>query len=155
KGIMRTSHKLQDTRTYIVKNRSEHDRVLLIEHLYREDWKLITPEKATERSRDVYRFQLKLAAGKSLTHQLVEEQVRVDTLAINASDDKAVRVFLNSNVTSPKVKAALQEAMSLRGKLTETQRELAQVEKQLKAITEDQGRLRANMREVPQTSAAY
>jgi hypothetical protein len=155
KGIMRTSHKLQDTRTYIVKNRSEHDRVLLIEHPYREDWKLITPEKATERSRDVYRFQLKLAAGKSLTHQVVEEQVRVDTLAINASDDKAVRVFLNSNVTSPKVKAALQEAMSLRGKLTETQRELAQVEKQLKAITEDQGRLRANMREVPQTSAAY
>jgi hypothetical protein len=155
KGIMRTSHKLQETRTYLVKNRSEHDRVLLIEHPYRVDWKLITPEKATERSRDVYRFQLNLAAGKSLTHQVVEEQVRVDTLAINASDDKAIRVFLNSNVTSPKVKTALQQAMSLRSKLTETQRELAQTDKQLKAITDDQARLRANMREVPQTSAAY
>ena len=58
-------------------------------------------------------------------------------------------------MTTPRLKTALQKAMDLRTGLTDTQRELAQVEKQLKAITDDQVRLRANLEKMPQTSAAY
>ena len=71
------------------------------------------------------------------------------------SDDKTARLFLNATVTTPRLKTALQKAMDLRTGLTDTQRELAQVEKQLKAITDDQVRLRANLEKMPQTSAAY
>jgi uncharacterized phage infection (PIP) family protein YhgE len=72
-----------------------------------------------------------------------------------AGDDNTLRVFLKSTVTSPKVKEGLQKAMDLRMKVAETQRDRANLEKQLKAITDDQVRLRANLDKVPPASAAY
>jgi hypothetical protein len=49
----------------------------------------------------------------------------------------------------------LQQAMELRWELNKTQREIQERERQLKVITEDQVRLRANLREMPSTAAAY
>ena len=43
----------------------------------------------------------------------------------------------------------------MRRNLLKTRREIQELERQLTAITADQGRLRANLREVPATSAAY
>jgi hypothetical protein len=155
KGVIRATHKLRETKKYLVKNRSPQDRTLIIEHPVRADWRLVTPEKPAERSRETYRFEVKVPAGKSLTQQVVEEQSRVDLVALNSTDDKAVRLFLQSPVPSAQVKDALEKATALRGKLTDTQRERAQLETQLKGITEDQGRLRANFERLPPTSAAY
>jgi hypothetical protein len=155
KGIVRATHKLRDTKKYLVKNRSPQDRTLIIEHPIRADWKLVSPQKASEQSREVYRFEVKVPAGQSLTHEVVEEQSRVDQIALNSGDDRTVRVFLNSTVTSGPVKEGLQKAMALRQKLADTQNEIAQLQGQLKAITDDQVRLRANFERLPPSSAAY
>jgi len=45
--------------------------------------------------------------------------------------------------------------MALRWDLAKVQREIQDQEKQLKVITDDQGRLRLNLREMPTTAAAY
>jgi hypothetical protein len=155
KGIVHATNKLRDTKKYLVKNRSSQDRTLIIEHPVRADWKLVTPEKAAEQSRDVYRFEVKVPAGKSLTHEVVEEQSRVDQLALNANADHTVRVFLRSAVPSARVKEALEKATGLRGKLSETQAQLGQLQGQLKGITDDQVRLRSNFERLPPTSDAY
>jgi hypothetical protein len=155
KGIVHATNKLRDTKKYIVKNRSPQDRTLVIEHPIRTDWKLVTPEKAAETSREVYRFEVKVPAGKSLTHEVVEEMARVDRVALSSKDDHQVRIFLNSQVPSAKVKEALQKAAGLRGKLSETEAELGQLNTQLKAITDDQVRLRSNFERLPPTSDAY
>jgi hypothetical protein len=155
KGVVRATHKLRDSKKYLVKNRSPQDRTLIIEHPIRTDWKLVSPQKASEQSREVYRFEVKVPAGQSLTHEVVEEQSRVDQIALNSGDDRTVRVFLHSSVTSGPVKEGLQKAMVLRQKLADTQNEVAQLQGQLKAITDDQVRLRANFERLPPTSAAY
>jgi septal ring factor EnvC (AmiA/AmiB activator) len=49
----------------------------------------------------------------------------------------------------------LQKAIELKNKHVGTQQELAQVEKQLKVVTEDQARLRANLKETPATAPVY
>src|SRR5206468_11708135 len=77
------------------------------------------------------------------------------TVSISNTDDQTIRSFLNSQVTSDKVKAGLTKAMELKGKLAGTQRELVQVNRTLKDITDDQARLRANLKEMPPTAAAY
>src|ERR1700694_5037568 len=66
-----------------------------------------------------------------------------------------MRFFINATVVSPKVKAGLTQAIDLRSTLNKTQREIAEQELQLKTITEDQVRLRANLKEMPPTAAAY
>jgi hypothetical protein len=45
--------------------------------------------------------------------------------------------------------------MQLRWETAKTQRDVAEQERQLTVITDDQARLRANLREMPQTAAAY
>jgi hypothetical protein len=155
KGVMRATRKIRETKTYIAKNRSPQDRVLVIEHPFREGWKLIEPEKPVETTRDLHRFEIKVPAGKSVTQQVTEEFTHVDHIAINNTNDDTIRMFLNSAVSSDEAKKALKEVLESRIKLSDTQRELAAVQVQLKDITEDQGRLRANLDKVPATSAAY
>ena len=128
---------------------------MIIEHPYRADWKLVAPEKPLEVSRDFYRFQITVPAGKTVVQEVIEEQSRVDHLALSNTDDKTIRLFINHEVSSPKAKEGLKKVIDLRARLANTQTELAAVEKQLKSITEDQTRLRANLEKVPPTSAAY
>jgi len=154
KGVLRATNKLRETRTYLVKNRSGHDRLLLIEHPIRADWKLVRPAKPSERSREVYRFGLPVPAGQTAKQEVVEEQT-FDRVALLASGDRTIRSFLNSRVSSPRVKEALKKAMDFRTKLADTQGQLAQRDGQLKAIEEEQVRLRANLEKLPRESAAY
>jgi hypothetical protein len=155
KGVMLATHKLRQTRGYLIKNRSGQDRSLLMEHPVREDWRLVTPEKPTERSRDVYRFEVAVPAGKAITLNVVEEQRRTDQILLKGSDDTTVRFFLRHSVPSQALKASLEKMIVLKAKLTDTQRELGQAEEQLKGIADDQTRIRANLEKVPPTSAAY
>src|SRR5262249_23168339 len=155
KGIVQATHKLRETKIYTIANRSKHERTMIVEHPVRTDWKLIEPAKPSEQSRDVYRFEVKVPAGKTVEHKVVEEQMRQTRLALSTADDRGVRPFASSNVTAPKVKDALQKAVELRNTLSATKRDLAQVEKQLKAITDEQPRLRANIEKLPPTSAAH
>jgi len=75
-------YKLRQTKTYTIKNRSTHDRSIIIEHAIRADWKLIEPKKPLEKTRDHYRFSVEVASGKTVTYDVVEEQARLDTFAL-------------------------------------------------------------------------
>ncbi len=79
KGVMYVTHKLRETKCYQVKNRSPQDRDLIIEHPIRDEWKLVEPEKANEVSRDVYRFDQTVAAGKTAKLDVVEEAAAAPT----------------------------------------------------------------------------
>jgi hypothetical protein len=155
KGILESTHKERQTKLYTVKNRSDQTRLVLIEHPYRADWHLVEPEKAAERTRDVYRFELKAKPGETRKQEVVEESTRVTQLALTNSTDEAVRVFLRAKVTSPKVKAALEEALKRKAKLAETRHEIQEEQNALQVIDKDQARMRENMARVPQTSQAY
>jgi hypothetical protein len=155
KGVMYVTHKLRETKCYHVKNRSPQDRDLIIEHPIRDEWKLVEPEKANEVSRDVYRFDQTVAAGKTAKLDVVEERSRTNVAGLAQTDDQTIKVFLSGSVASDKVKEALNKALAFKAELATTRRDLAQVQNRLKAITEDQTRLRANLANVPPTSAAY
>jgi hypothetical protein len=155
KGILHATHKVRFRKVYKIKNRSEHERLVLVEHPYQQFLTLVAPEKPAEQTRDVYRFEVKAEPNKPAKLEVVEEQQRVDELALTNSDDDAVRFFLRASVTSPKVKSALEEALKLRKVLADTQRDISREEQALRVIEQDQARMRANMERVPQTSEAY
>src|SRR5262249_50041741 len=106
KGVIHATHKIRDTKIYNIKNRSEHDRLLIVEHPYRPQFKLMEPEKYAERARDVYRFELPVKSGGTAKLDVVEERDIVQTVSISNSDDQTIRVFLSSQVTSNAVKEA-------------------------------------------------
>jgi hypothetical protein len=155
KGILHATYKTRETKTYTVKNRSPQARTLLIEHPYRSQYTLISPEKAAERAREVYRFAVSAATDKAVTLDVIEELPRVQVVALSNLDDEAVRVFIRSRAINERVKKALEEALALKAKLNATQQAIQKEEQALKVIEQDQSRMRANMERVPPTSEAY
>jgi len=156
KGVIETTTKLRETKTYTIKNRNDAERLVMIEHPVRNEFKLVEDKvKPTEVAADVYRFEIKVPAGKTETQVVTEERIINQGFQVSNSDDNQIRIFLNSPVTSKKVKEGLQSALELRWAVAKTQREIAEQQNQLKVITDDQARLRANLKEMPSTAAAY
>jgi hypothetical protein len=156
KGVIETTTKLRETKTYTVKNRNETERLVLIEHPVRNEFQLVEDNgKPAEVAADVYRFELKVPAGKTESQVVTEERVVAQNFQVSNTDDNTIRIFLNSPVTSAQVKKGLQGALELRWAVAKTQREIGEQQSQLKVITDDQVRLRANLKEMPSTAAAY
>jgi hypothetical protein len=155
KGIVYQTTRVREEKTYNVKNRSEHDRVVLIEHPFRPEFALVSKDKPSERARDVYRFELKVPSGQSASEEVVEEKDVNTQITLTNSDDNTMRFFLSQPIVSDAVKSSLTKALELKGKMDNARRDIQQLEKQLKDITDDQTRLRANLKEMPPTAEAY
>ena len=75
KGVLFTTTKIRESKTYTIKNRNEVERVVLVEHPVRNDFKLIDTAKPIETASDFYRFQVKVAPGKTETQTVTEERI--------------------------------------------------------------------------------
>ncbi len=155
KGILQTITRQRETKTYEIKNRNEDDRRVVVEHPYRPDFRLVSEDKPIETTRDAYRFEVKAPAGKLVKLDVAEERDVESAVQLTNSDDDGIRFFVNSPVSSPEVKDALQKALELKAAVNNAQRNLDDQNRQLKDITDDQARLRANLKEMPPTAAAY
>jgi hypothetical protein len=155
KGVLYTTTRQVEGKTYRAKNRSGQDRTLLIEHPYRPDFRLTSKDQPAERARDVYRFELKLPAGQSATETVTEETDLVSQVQMSNADDNSIRVVIKSDAISPKVKEALGKALELKGRVERVRQELGHAQQQLGDIEKDQQRIRANLKETPPTAEAY
>ena len=156
KGILYSTTKVRETKTYTIVNRNDAERLVLVEHPVRNDFHLTDDTaKPAETASDVYRFEVKVPAGKTAVQTVTEERVIGEQIQLTNSNDDQMRFFINAPVVSPKVKDGLKQALDLRGALGKTQRDRQELERQLKDITDDQARLRANLKEMPPTAAAY
>jgi hypothetical protein len=156
KGILYSTTKLRETKTYTIVNRNDAERLVLVEHPVRNDFHLTDDtSKPAETASDVYRFEVTVPAGKTATQVVTEERVIGSQVQLTNSNDDQMRIFINSTVSSPKVKEGLKQGIALRWAMSKTQRDIAEQQLQLKTITEDQVRLRANLKEMPPTAAAY
>jgi hypothetical protein len=154
KGIIHTTTKNRQIKTYQVKNRNEQERTVLIEHPVNNAFHLVG-DKPKETASDVYRFEVKVPAGGTKSQTVTEEQDVRNEYILASNGDEQIRFFLSQAVASQKVKDGLKQAMALRLEVAKTKREIAEQQRQLSAITGDQGRLRANLREMPSTAHAY
>ncbi len=156
KGILHSQTKLRETKTYTIVNRNDQERLVLVEHPVRNDFHLTDDTtKPAETASDVYRFEVKVPAGKTATQAVTEEKVINEQIQLTNSNDDQMRFFLNSTISGPKVKEGLKQALELRFAQATTQSAIADKQHELKDITDDQARLRANLKEMPPTAAAY
>jgi hypothetical protein len=155
KGILQTNTTVREIKTYNLKNRSDQDRVVLIEHPNRADFKLVGKVEPKEKASDVYRFEVKVAAGKTASQEVVEERDIFAQTIISNLDDNTIKLVFASTVTDPKVITAIKKSQDLKWKISETQRELALANQKLTDLERDQTRIRANLKETPEGAAAY
>jgi hypothetical protein len=147
-GVARVTQKMRTAKKYLVKNRAPQARTVIVEHPVHAGWKVASP-KPTERSRDFHRFELAVPAGEAAVLEVAEEQVAEQTRSLLAAGDDVIDLYLRSSVPSAKLKEALRKVRDYKDRVATTRRDLADLEAQLKKLHEEQGRLRANLREAP------
>jgi hypothetical protein len=140
---------------YTVRNRGPKDRLVIVEHPVRKDWKLSAGTKPADTARDVYRFEAAVKAGGAGTVEVGEEIVATRRFELMQTDDATLTHYAATAAASPAVRTALKKVLELRSKLAATKAELAAEQAALKEIGEDQTRIRANIERVPKESDAY
>jgi len=157
KGIVTTKTKVTEETTYKVVNRSQTDRVLLIEHPNRtsQQFKLVDTDKPVEDTPEVFRFQLGLKASETKSFTVKEERDDVATISLTNGAQDQIPYFISLAEASPSLKQKLQEALKIKGEWDSSVRELNQVNADLQRLSVDQDRIRKNLRDTPKEAEVY
>jgi hypothetical protein len=156
-GVLQISHRRRRQQTYTFRNKSAQSKTVVVQQPIEADagWKLISPVKPAEKSPTHYRFEVQVPASKTAELRVVSEQPVSQQLAlVDADFDLVVNYARNAQVSAP-LRAALQELVSRRRKLSELAAQRRVLEEELKAIDAEQGRIRSNMGQLDRNSALY
>jgi hypothetical protein len=150
-----TSYRQRRTQQYVVKNSGSKKKNVLIEHPFEAAWKLIAPPQPTERTRSLYRFAVAAEPGRTTNLSIEEELVVGEEASLEMLPRNMIEFYIGADVVSPAIKKALIEMARRQDALAAKSAELDAVNVQLKAIIDDQGRIRQNMNQLDHGSDLY
>ena len=152
---MKVSRKLVASRDYSAENKSDKDKTLIIEHPLRDGWKLVDTQAPVETTAEVYRFKGVVPAGKMTKLTVKEQIVQAEMITLLSADLGQIDFYSRSGEISKEVRDALGKAMQLKQAVVDTQRQIDEHNQQINSITQEQNRIRENMKTVTQQSQYY
>jgi hypothetical protein len=155
KGTVFTTFRQRIGTTYTIRNRSKHDRSLLLEHPIQKEWTLVDTDKPVEKSKETYRFGWKAPAGKAVRHSISEETLQTTDINIERLDADGLRKLVIQLPAGKAIKDAIEQVIERRARLETASRELARVRGEKSELETEQGRLRTNLDKLPKGSAAH
>lgn len=156
KGFLLVSHKQRETKAYHIQNLSDMDRNFTVDHVVRPNWTRLDEKNDPIPGPEVFRFKLAIEKGKTGSQTVREERSYTDSgVLLKNLNETQMRSYMNEKVASADVKAAFTKALSMQAKIQETQKQIADLEKQLLIITADHNRVRENLKIIPQSSEHY
>jgi chromosome segregation ATPase len=115
----------------------------------------VEPDKDIEKTRDAYRFRLAIEGGKSREIPFREQRIEPETMILANIQSDQIRLFVSQKNIAAKTRQALTELAAMQEGLSGVRQERQQREQQVKAITDEQNRIRENMRTVARNSDSY
>jgi hypothetical protein len=155
KGVLQLTRKNLVTQDYVVENRADRDKVLIVEHPFRNGWRLVSSPRPVETTDMWHRFRESVSARKTLTLTIKEEMIQSETIAILPSDLGQLESYSRMGEIPKDVREVLLKAVSLKSALIDTERQMRERQQQLVEITQEQQRIRENMATVSHTSQYY
>ena len=155
-GILHITRREQESTVYTLKNNGLKAETVVIEHPDRgDDWKLLEPAQATERTASLLRFDVPVAAKASRKFTVREEHPDDETYGLLDTGEDTLLVYIRSGEASAAVRAALQEVIARRRAVAETQAKINGVDARIQALSQGQTRIRDNMKALDHASALY
>ncbi len=145
----------RETTAYAARTRVPGGRAVLIEHPTEKDHRVVGETKPAERTATVLRFEVSPTPEKPATLEVAEEWDAEETLPLADANAEALRATAAEPGVSPAVAAVLTGVLDRRAKLKSLAKAQAEEEAGLKAVLEEQTRVRGNLEGVPADSDAY
>ena len=156
KGILYIQRKHVFTQEYVAENKSEdRAKTLVVEHPLRHGWKLVKPEKAMETTDALYRFRTEVPAGKSNALTVEEQLVQAETIEILPLDLGTLVLYSKTGEISREVRDALAKAAAIKQAMEDAQRQVHERQQDINRITQEQQRIRENLKTVSERTAIH
>jgi hypothetical protein len=155
KGMLIVERKNVASQEYAADNKSSKDKQLVIEHPIRQGWKLVETQKPAETTPTLYRFKGNAVANKVTTLTVREELVNSETIAMLPADVGSLMYYSRTGEIPRDVRDAIGKAIRLKQAVIDLDRQINARTQQINDITQEQTRIRENMKTVSQGSQYY
>ena len=145
-GIMTHVSEERQERTYTIRNRDTSARTVVVEHPIREGWKLADGMEPAESSSSCHRFRLTVDPNKTAALVIKEYRPLSTRYELTNLNDDQVSFFLSQKMISPEVEEALRRVVSQKDNVAALDQEIGSRKGQIASISEDQQRVRENMK---------
>ena len=146
RGLLIRRTEERQRRTYIARNEDSEARVLVLEHPVRVGWTLAPDVKPAESTAAWHRFRVTVAP-KSTAELTVDESRQVSSeVQVSSMTDDQVTLLVRERALTPETEAALREVLTRKAEIARLSAEIARREREASTITDDQARLRENMK---------
>jgi archaellum component FlaC len=146
-GTMMQSTEEREENAYTIRNRDNSARTVVIEHPARPGWTLtIDDAKPAESSASFHRFRL--AVDQKTTQTLLVKEYRPLTNSYQVSDitGDQIKFFLTEKMINPEIEKALRKIIAQKNSVAALDADVASRKSKISSISEDQQRLRENMK---------
>ncbi|HXE53387.1 MAG TPA: hypothetical protein VN541_10245, partial [Tepidisphaeraceae bacterium] len=155
KGVLELTYKQTFNQDYTAEDKSDSPRMLVIEAPRHQGWELLEPKKPQESTDTLYRFEGKLEPHKASKLTVREQHVDLQRFEILPLDLQAVVSFVHTGRMPQDVRDALSRAAQLKSDLVNLQRQTQETQQKVNQISQEQTRIRENMKAVNPSSAYY
>jgi hypothetical protein len=157
KGLMSIQRKMVSTETYVVDNKADKAKTLIIERPLKPGTWTFTSDspKPYETTASLNRFRIALPAKKTTTVPMNEEWIRSESVALMGTDVSVLLQYSRMGEIPPAVRDAIAKAAQLNQNALDAERQANLRTQQIADMTAEQARIRENMKTVAQSSEYY
>jgi hypothetical protein len=154
-GVFQAHFYQTEQKTYVVTNQTDRPRIVFIEHPTRTGWTLSDNTRPpTERTANMYRFRVELAPRATVEVPVTERQALMETYALTNLTTRDLELFISRRYVDDETRAALARLLDLKSRITGIDQRIAAADREIAEISEDQTRVRENIRALGQTPEA-
>ncbi|MDR2445676.1 MAG: DUF4139 domain-containing protein [Treponema sp.] len=144
-GVMIINRKQVYEKTYTINNASSEEKRLVIEHPITRGADIADGLQFDERTDSVYRFVRKLPAGGAISFAVKEETPIAERVTLAQMRLESFVSYASNNALPEAARTALRKAVELKRKADAAKTFLADCEKELARLANEQSRIRQNL----------
>lgn len=145
-GSLYLYHYELEFKTYIINNNTGRDLDLFLEHRFKPgNWELLDTPQPVERTRDFYRFRLDVPSKQTKHFTVTESIERRASYLLQETSREALKLWIEHKFIDKKTLRTLEGVVNLTEQITQIKRDIEALEQEMKAIFNNQERLRKNL----------
>jgi hypothetical protein len=154
-GVFQAHYYQTDERLYKITNQTDRPRVVFIEHPIRQGWELTDKTRQPDgKTARFYRFRIPLEPRQSVELPVVERQALMESYTLTSITRADLELFLTRNQIDAQTRAALEKLIDIKTRIAAVDARLAEINKETEEISQDQARLRENIKALTATAEA-
>jgi len=146
RGVMTYMSEEQQEMAYTIRNRDTSPRAVVIEHPIQSGWKLDEDVKPDESTTSFHRFRMSIDPKKTETLVVKEHRPISSRYELTNLNDDQIGFFLEQKMINPEVEQALRQIIKQKNDVAALDAEINSRKAQITSISEDQQRVRENMK---------